>query len=163
DFWDGVVDFFTSPESIVFAIELIGTQAFTCAVSTGTACAIAIGFSALAVASAGVGNALTEHTEYVQLPPSAPQQVVQASGRLSPVVPPFKPPFPISAPGLLLFPNPNYPGVVVNSQGVVIGSFSDISVSVNGTVVVTLAPSLGLEDNNPGSLLIFPIVDVING
>jgi hypothetical protein len=51
----------------------------------------------------------------------------------APAFPPFVEGFPIFAPGLLLTPNPGYPGVVVISRGKVNGDYRNEVVSVDGT------------------------------
>jgi hypothetical protein len=60
-----------------------------------------------------------------------------------PVFPPFLEPFPIDAPGVLLTPDPNYPEVVIASQG--LASFATLgdyenpaaSLTVSGTATVS--------------------------
>ena len=66
-------------------------------------------------------------------------------------LPPFTPPFPISAPGLLLDPDPGYPAILVSSNGVVEGSYADPSVSINGDATIAVVSPV----SEPSSWVLF--------
>jgi len=83
----------------------------------------------------------------------------------SPLFPPFESPFPIDAPGLLLTPDPAYPGVMVVSQGLARwnnpGDYDNpgASITVEGTATVsTLVPepdSISLVYSSIFGLIVF--------
>jgi PEP-CTERM motif-containing protein len=159
-FWSSIKHFVVKaihhPVATILDISIGGAQvaaAFAAGPLTLAAGAAIVAASAVTVVGVTTSDHNNDQGITVSKEPIAlALGTVDSTAKQSAALPPFMPPFPISAPGLILDPNPGYPAIQVTSHGEVMGDYRNVGVDVKGAAIVSAVPV-----PEPGSLALFAI------